>query len=756
MVNGRQLPSRRGAIQRARLRRPAGTGPHASAQAARLLLVQRTAHALAAVTSTGAVCEALAETIFVSMGYHIVGIYLVDGAVLRLVANRLASGEARADAYQVSPDVGIIGHVWATNTPYLCHDTRTDPYYHRPNGVVGGCSEIATPLRVGTTIIGVLNVERWEPHAFTQDDLATLAAIADQAGVALQNARLYEVEGTLRRWAEARARRLEHIQRVGEQLKWNLEEDEVSSRLVTAVRDALGFRIVAISLSDHPGDPASRARVMATAGLSPEGDTALRSHDFALADVAALLRPEFCLSRSYFIPEEAKVDLGAMAVPYWASSLRNPGAGAWRVQDVLLVPLTDRQGGHLYGFLSVDDPESGLRPEREEVEALEIFADQAVVAYLLARARRQAERDPVTGLFNHRAANTCLDEALSAARRVNEPLSLIAMDVDHFKLINDTHGHLIGDSALRHVARSIERCVRAQDTVARLGGDEFLVILPGVAWDQALEVVARLTASMQDHPLHIEGVGGVPLRLSVGLAVCPTDAMQPNALFAIADSRLYEAKRSRGRALTLGPENVHREDLELDGFDLLSALVATVDNKDRYTHEHSEQVAAYACALADALGLSRENQRALRLAGLLHDVGKIGVPERILRTLGPLNADEWEAMKQHATLSTTLVRAVGLDAGIVTAVAHHHERWDGNGYPAGLAGIEVPLLGRIMILADAASAMTMDRPYRTGLSLETIIQELHAQAGRQFDPALVESFATVLLHMHAERCHEVA
>jgi diguanylate cyclase (GGDEF)-like protein/putative nucleotidyltransferase with HDIG domain len=716
--------------------------------AKRLLLVQQTAHALAAVTSTEAVCDTLAETIYSSMGYHIVGVYLSDGSGLNLATYRLALGMLQDEARQQSYDTGVIGHVWTTNRPYLCHDTYTDPYYHRSGGSTGGGAELAVPLRIGSTIIGVLNVENREPHSYSEDDVATLTAVADQAGVALQNARLYEAEAALRRRAEERANLLLHIQRIGEHLKQELDEREVGPRIVQATCEALGFRGVALALVDRPGDPISRVRVAATAGVPAEGMATLLAHDFPLTDVTANFRPEFLLSRSYFTPAEANIDRSGMEMPTWSSPLSNTGANAWQTEDRLMVPLIDHVGGDLYGFLAVDDPESGRRPTQEEVEALEIFADQAVVAYMLARARRQAERDPVTGLLNHRAATVCLERAIVAAQSRAEPLSLIAIDIDYFKLINDTHGHLTGDGALRHVARSIRNCVRADDHVARMGGDEFLAILPGMAVDGAVKVVQRLMALLKEDPLHIEGVGAVPLRLSAGIAVCPTDAEQPNALFAVADARLYEAKRSGGRDLDIVKMETARDPGELAGFDVLSALVAAVDNKDRYTHEHSEQVASFACGLAEVLGLSRENQRTLRIAGLLHDVGKIGVPDRILRKPGALNADEWETMKQHAALSTTLISMVGLDSEMLTAVAHHHERWDGSGYPEGLAGTEISLLGRIMIVANAASAMALDRPYRAGLDLETMIGELRAKGGSQFDPALVEPFIAKVLRVH--------
>ncbi len=482
--------------------------------AKRLLLVQQTAHALAAVTSTEAVCDTLAETIYSSMGYHIAGVYLSDGSGLNLAAYRLAVGMVQDDAFHQSYDTGVIGHVWATNQPYLCHDTYADPYYHRPDGITGGGSELAVPLRIGSTIVGVLNVENREPQSYTDDDVVTLTAVADQAGVALQNARLYEAEAALRRRAEERANLLLQIQRVGEHLKQELDEREVGPRIVQATCEALGFRRVALALVDRPGDPTSRVRVAATAGVPAEGTATLLARDFPLTDVTANFRPEFLLSRSYFMPAEIGIDRSGMEMPTWSSPLTNRGPNAWQNRGQANGPLVDHQGGDLYGFIAVDDPESGRRPTQEEVEALEIFADQAVVAYLLARARRQAGRDPVTGLLNHRAATMCLERALVAAQSRAEPVSLIAIDIDYFKLINDTHGHMTGDGALRHVAQSIRHCVRTDDQVARMGGDEFLAILPGMALDGALKVVQRLMALLKEQPLHIEGVGAVPLRLS--------------------------------------------------------------------------------------------------------------------------------------------------------------------------------------------------------------------------------------------------
>ena len=183
--------------------------------------------------------------------------------------------------------------------------------------------------------------------------------------------------------------------------------------------------------------------------------------------------------------------------------------------------------------------------------------------------------------------------------------------------------------------------------------------------------------------------------------------------------------------------------------------MAAVDNKDSYTHRHSDEVTEYALAIAAALGLSDETQRIVRVAGLLHDVGKIGVPGSILRKPGRLTSDDYEIMKQHTLLGELIIQEVPNLKEIRAAVVSHHERWDGSGYPRGLAGEAIPLLGRIMSVADAYSAMISDRPYRSGLTTDVAVAELRAGAGTQFDPTLVELFVEAVSRQHASRSHRV-
>jgi putative nucleotidyltransferase with HDIG domain len=258
---------------------------------------------------------------------------------------------------------------------------------------------------------------------------------------------------------------------------------------------------------------------------------------------------------------------------------------------------------------------------------------------------------------------------------------------------------------------------------------------------------------MQARP-HVTPDGAlIPLSVSVGHACFPADGRSRQELIAVADHAMYAAKRGAGhesntaRAAERWQDLGVRDAADLLGespFGVLDGLVNAVDAKDRYTRLHSEHVTQLALALAAALGLSAEQRRVLSLAGPLHDVGKIALPDRILRKPGALTAEEYAAITRHVTYGVAIIRGVLDDAAVIDAVAYHHERWDGRGYPHGLAGPQTPLLGRIMQVADAASAMSLDRPYRKGLPWEQIVAALRAGAGTQFDPALVEPFIAAM------------
>jgi putative nucleotidyltransferase with HDIG domain len=271
-----------------------------------------------------------------------------------------------------------------------------------------------------------------------------------------------------------------------------------------------------------------------------------------------------------------------------------------------------------------------------------------------------------------------------------------------------------------------------------------MVILPATKPDAASAVAEKLRRAISEQPYVTPDGQRIPARVSVGVASFPEDGCEANALLACADANLYTSKRRGGDAITHWEDDSWQQETETTAFGVLESLVAAVDNKDRYTHHHSDEVTQHALTIAAALGLSEESQQVVRVAGLLHDVGKIGVPGSILRKPGRLTVDEYEVMKQHAQLGELIIQEIPNLREIRSAVVSHHERWDGAGYPHGLSGEAIPLLGRILSVADAYSAMISDRPYRSGLSVQDAVAQLRAGAGTQFDPALVKLFVEAI------------
>jgi diguanylate cyclase (GGDEF)-like protein/putative nucleotidyltransferase with HDIG domain len=372
-------------------------------------------------------------------------------------------------------------------------------------------------------------------------------------------------------------------------------------------------------------------------------------------------------------------------------------------------------------------------------EVAEAFNSMSqALSQAFARLRQASETDGLTGLLNHRALHEAVEREVARARRYGTPFGVLALDVDDFKLFNDVHGHPAGDRLLGQLAQLLREQTRQADIVGRVGGDEFIVILSETDAD-ALRVIAQhVHRAVAAQPYVTADGEPIPVRASVGLACFPNDGSTASSLIACADASLYASKRRGGDTFSHGHGDVWPAEIEAATFGMLESLVAAVDNLDRYTFRHSHEVTEHALAIARTLGLSPEDLQVVRHAGLLHDVGKIGVPGSILRKPGRLTLEEREVMRQHPLLGEHLIQEIPDCEEVRAAVVSHHERWDGTGYPHGLRGEETPLLGRIIAVADAYAAMTSDRPYRLGLTQDEAIAELRAQAGSQFDPELVE------------------
>ena len=362
---------------------------------------------------------------------------------------------------------------------------------------------------------------------------------------------------------------------------------------------------------------------------------------------------------------------------------------------------------------------------------------------LNGRLEALATTDPLTGLCNHRTFHLRLLEEAARAERDNQVFVVAMLDLDNFKFFNDAYGHAAGDDVLRRVTRALLENTLPEDTVGRFGGDEFALILPlntvGVLHQgmSSRGVQESLEASLA--ALFFLPPGGsseIPLTISLGVAVFPGEAASPLEALELADRRLMHVKTGGGSD---NPADQLYQDLSLSlsGFPMLNALVTAVDNKDRYTRRHSEDVLAYCLQIADSLQLNAETRRTLQVAALLHDVGKIGVPDRVLRKPGALTDEEYRSVQQHPAMGAAIVGAVPGFEDTLDTIRHHHERWDGGGYPDRLSGGETPFLARLVAVADAFSAMTTDRPYRKGMEREKALRFLKEGAGTQWDPECV-------------------
>ncbi|HEY9788563.1 MAG TPA: diguanylate cyclase [Candidatus Obscuribacterales bacterium] len=451
------------------------------------------------------------------------------------------------------------------------------------------------------------------------------------------------------------------------------------------------------------------------------------------------------------------------------------------ILSMFLIPITYEQ--KLLGILGGFKCEEQARWTRDNETFLKSVAAQVASgvtnARLYARVQRQATTDGLTGLFNHRTGQEKLAEQLRLAERYQRNLAVVMIDVDHFKQINDRFGHPAGDSVLRSVAKLIRGDCRDVDIPVRYGGEEFLLVLPEVNTEGAAVVAERLRRTLMQEVITHDEIE-IRVTASIGIASFPDDAQTQQTLLDLADKALYLSKRmGRNQVHTaqdlmyenlvaiekaeiskdpgkpvvpptdfvpphVPPELEEKEELVPEVVEMVKALATALYSKSEYNKVHHLETARLSELLAKVMGLSQQQVEQIRVAGLLHDVGTLSIPADLMNKQGSFTQDEREIMKQHPVLGAQLLKPIRALKEICDILEHHHERWDGTGYPLGLSGEEIPLAARIIAIVDSYHAMISDRPYRPALSPERAIQALREGAGTQFDPFLVDIFVAVL------------
>jgi diguanylate cyclase (GGDEF)-like protein len=625
------------------------------------------------------------------------------------------------------------------------------------------------PLVAYNHAVGALCIFSDKERAYDEGHLELLRVLASEASIAIENARLFQEERT-------KARHLSLLNLISRDAIATLNPKEVLARIAEQLESGLSYDHSGIALLDYT------TRELIISAESGKRRGAIGKHvplDTGLiGQVARNGKP--ATYRSSVNPQNS-------AMPVLPDS-----------QTAMALPIfyTD----HLYGVLYVETLERTDFSEEESL-LLHTLADLIAGAYHNAltfqKTQEQAITDGLTGVKTHRFFMEALSSEWKRSSRAGRSLALVLMDLDRFKFVNDFYGHLEGDLVLQRVGQILETNCRRSDVVARYGGDEFVILMPETTMEQARQLSSKLRGWIASDPSLREK----NISASFGIASYPLHGTSPQELIQVADASMYLSKHQGGntvstaehidpsearrwkrdvleaylgvtlkRLFATGPEAFEEIYQRLRQFsdslpateasdqagaegpnalpqsilDTVTSLAYAIDAKDQYTQGHSQKVSAYAALLAEALGLSETEVEEIRLGAVLHDVGKVGIPEQILNKGGPLNPEEWETMKAHVLFGGRLLEPLAPLARIRRMVLHHHEFFDGSGYPEALASQNIPLGARIITIADAFDTITSDRSYKKGRTAEEALAELERCAATQFDPELVAAFVRAM------------
>lgn len=455
------------------------------------------------------------------------------------------------------------------------------------------------------------------------------------------------------------------------------------------------------------------------------------------------------------------------------------------VKSIICVPMV--YGKSVVGFLGFDSVRKEKKWKKEIIILLKIAGDMFVNALehkrdrtklnLLNKAlsksnvrlKQSALIDATTGLYNHRYFSEHIEIEFHRARRYNASLSVIMLDLDYFKSVNDIYGHEFGDLVLIQLARLLKKTVRTYDIVTRFGGEEFVIISPGIDRNSALNLAQRLL-----NVVNLYNFGNfnhkVKLKLSIAVASYPEDnVIKGINLIELNERILHKAKELGGnrvfssldikeeKQITFAPEEEYDNVIFLRDkihkltkrtneslIEAIFAFAKAIELKDHYTGEHVERTVEYSIGIAKALGLPKEETEYIRQASILHDLGKIGISEKILKKRSKLSPKEILEIRKHPQIAADILRPIHFLHSIIPLILYHHARWDGRGYPHGLKGDEIPVGARIVAIADVYQALISDRPYRKAFSKYQAIKIIKRGSGTQFDPNIVNVFINIL------------
>jgi len=640
----------------------------------------------------------------------------------------------------------------------------------------GGCF-CCVPLVAYDHAIGAMAVFSDQEHEFDEGHLELLRVLASEASIAIENARLFQEERT-------KARHLSLLNTISRNAIATLNPDEMLAKITEQLESGLTYDHIGIGQLEY-----STREIVIQAEAGKRRGALGQRIPLGTGLIGQVARNGQLAAYNASIPADAGLKpllpdtLAAIALPIFYAE-------------------------QLHGILYVESAQPADFSE-EEVLLLRTLADLIAGALHNAlsfqKAQEQAITDGLTGVKTHRFFMEALSAEWKRSTRAGRAFALVLMDLDRFKFVNDFYGHLEGDLVLQRVGHILETNCRRSDVVARYGGDEFVILMPETNMEHARQLASKLRGWVSADPLLREK----NISASFGIACYPLHGSSPQELIQVADASMYLSKHQGGNAVSTadhfdpneakkwkrdvleaylgvtlkrlfatGPEAFEEIYSRLKQFteslaategtngatsaaaatqgpqalpqavlDTVTSLAFAIDAKDHYTQGHSQKVSAYASLIAEALGLNDLEIEEIRLGGVLHDIGKVAIPENILNKNGPLNPDEWDTMKSHVTFGAKILEPLTPLARIREMVLHHHEFFDGSGYPNGMSGEEIPLGARIIAVADAYDTITSDRTYKKARPAAEALVELERCANAQFDAKVVVAFVRTMKSM---------
>lgn len=637
-----------------------------------------------------------------------------SSGVLKIEAAR-GYRQKMVERFRAYPGEGITGYVFEKGQPLLVNDVRHWEGY--VEGVQGASSEMAAPLRLDDQVIGVLDAESKNRDAFEEADLDLFRIFANQAATAIRNARLVHKLSKRSQELEKSINELALLARLGRQMGGNLSLDSLLGEVLSLAQKALNFDHCAILLREDTEGASPVLALRSALGYKRELEPGLRIHagegitGRVLATGQSMLVPDVRINGGYI-----------------------EGVAGGRCE--MATPLIVR--GEVIGVFDAESKTPGAFDD-QDLRLFSTFASWAAQALYNAEMHSRLEKK-----------RQQLDRHVEEIARMNSELRDYAARIEKANI--DLHQRVKELETLQEASRTITSSLDLDQTLSSIIDMTCEILSSSSCAIRLLDDENKEERWLGDSPAQDGDQADAAPKKSSSIAVPMVTGNKIIGYFELAsmDEGAFSPEDQRVLQVLAGQAAIAIENARLfehtqeTYYETIRSLAQALEARDSYTKGHSERVTRYALVMADKMGLDDRERKILHYAGLLHDIGKIGISDTILHKRNELSRDEWAAIRNHPLFGDTILGPIRFLSDAQEIVLHHHERYDGSGYPDGLSKEQIPLQARIIAVADAFDAMTSDRPYRKALDRKVAMDEISSGAGKQFDPEVVRAFLEIM------------